>query len=145
MRVRVKKVWGTAVMAILATVILVGVIIGLCASDAPHDPHTPLPKATFPSLGTAFGVILFGFGGHGKHSYLRVPLSSFTVCLLHSTIQYRATIAIVMVAMMMMTMMTMMAVLFVGCLVFNADPLWSVALFGVFNDAQPSFLHFKQR
>lgn len=64
MLLRPGHVWGTAVMAILATVILVGVIIGLCASDAPHDPHTPLPKVTFPSLGTAFGVILFGFGGH---------------------------------------------------------------------------------
>jgi amino acid permease len=47
-----------------ATAILVVVIMVLCASDAPHDPYTPLPAVTFSSLGTAFGVILFGFGGH---------------------------------------------------------------------------------
>jgi len=64
MLLRPGHVWGTAVFAILASVILVVVIVVLCATDAPHKPHTPMPLVTFPSLGTSFGVILFGFGGH---------------------------------------------------------------------------------
>jgi len=64
MLLRPGHVWGTALFAIAASVILVVVIIILCATNAPHDPYTHLPPVTFSSFGTAFGVILFGFGGH---------------------------------------------------------------------------------
>ena len=57
-------VWGTAVFAILASVILVVVVIVLCATGAKHDSYIATPPVTFATLGSAFGVILFGFGGH---------------------------------------------------------------------------------
>ena len=57
-------VWITAFLAVLCSLILVVVVIVLSASDAPHDPYTPPPQVSFSSFGTAFGVILFGFGGH---------------------------------------------------------------------------------
>ena len=64
MLLRPGHVWGTAVFAILASVILVVVVIVLCATGAKHDQYIPPPPVTFSSLGSAFGVILFGFGGH---------------------------------------------------------------------------------
>lgn len=80
-------------LAILASVILVAVILILCATNAPHDPYTEPPAVTFGSLGTAFGVILFGFGGHAilpslqatmadptPHRFRQVIVYSFAVC-----------------------------------------------------------------
>ena len=64
MLLRPGHVWGTAILAILASVILVAVVVILCATDAPHDPYAPPPAVTFSTFGSAFGVILFGFGGH---------------------------------------------------------------------------------
>jgi len=64
MLLRPGHVWATAALAILASVILVVVIIILCATDAPHDPYTDPPTVSFDTIGTSFGVILFGFGGH---------------------------------------------------------------------------------
>jgi amino acid permease len=64
MLLRPGHVWGTAILAILASVVLVVVVVILCATDAPHDPYAPPPAVTFSTFGSAFGVILFGFGGH---------------------------------------------------------------------------------
>ena len=148
MMLRPGHVWGTAVFAILASVILVVVIIILCATgksaavqcvycavcvrtdhllfgvycavtlllfgvycavtlllfgvhcaiamsavrcllrnvssyllrrvltpDAPHDPYTDTPTITFSTFGTAFGVILFGFGGHAILPALQATLA----------------------------------------------------------------------
>jgi len=75
---RPAHVWGTALFAILASVILVVVIIILCATDAPHDPYTDTPPVTFSTFGTAFGVILFGFGGHAILPALQATLEEPT-------------------------------------------------------------------
>ena len=66
MLLRPGHVWATALLAIVATLILVVVILFLCATNAPHAkyPYETPPAATFSSIGTAFGVILFGYGGH---------------------------------------------------------------------------------
>eukprot|EP00937_MAST-01D_sp_MAST-1D-sp2_P003812 g3812.t1 len=64
MLLRPGEVWTTAVLAVLASVVLVGVVVVLCATGAPHDPWQPPSAVDFSSFGSAFGVILFGFGGH---------------------------------------------------------------------------------
>ena len=78
MLLRPSHVWGTALIAIIATAILVVVIIVLCATDAPHDPRTPPPAVTFSTLGTSFGVILFGFGGHAILPALQATMADPT-------------------------------------------------------------------
>ena len=78
MLLRPSHVWGTALLAIIATTILVVVIIVLCATNAPHDAHTPMPTVTFSSLGTSFGVILFGFGGHAILPALQATMANPT-------------------------------------------------------------------
>lgn len=93
MLLRPGHVWATAVFAIVASVVLVAVVVILCATNAPHDPHTPMPPVTFATFGTAFGVILFGFGGHAILPALQATMAdptparfrraivwSFTVC-----------------------------------------------------------------
>lgn len=78
MLLRPGHVWGTAIFAILASVILVVVVIFLCATDAPHDPYTKPPEVTFSTFGTAFGVILFGFGGHAILPALQATMANPT-------------------------------------------------------------------
>jgi amino acid permease len=93
MLLRPGHVWGTAVFAIAASIILVGVVLVLCATGAPHDAKTPDPPVDFASFGTAFGVILFGFGGHAilpalqatldnptPQRFRRAIMGSFAVC-----------------------------------------------------------------
>jgi amino acid permease len=100
MLLRPGHVWGTAVFAIMASVILVLVVVFLCATDAPHDPFTPRPSVSFSTFGTAFGVILFGFGGHAILPALQATMlnptptrfrqaiiGSFAVC----TVMYLST------------------------------------------------------
>lgn len=58
-------VWGTAIIAVIASVALAIVIIILCATDTTAaGSYTPLPTPTFATFGQSFGAILFGFGGH---------------------------------------------------------------------------------
>ena len=78
MLLKPNHVWSTALFAIFASTALVCVIIYLCASHAPHVPYTPSPPVTFSSFGAAFGVILFGFGGHAILPALQGTLSNPT-------------------------------------------------------------------
>ena len=78
MLLRPGHVWGTAILAILASVILVVVVIILCTTGAPHDPYMPPPTVTFSTFGSAFGVILFGFGGHAILPALQATLHDAT-------------------------------------------------------------------
>lgn len=78
MLLRPSHVWGTALIAIIATSILVVVILVLCATDAPHKQRTPLPTVTFPTLGTSFGVIIFGYGGHAILPALQATMADPT-------------------------------------------------------------------
>lgn len=58
MLLRPGHVWGTALFAIAASVILVVVVVVLCATGADHDPYISPPSVTFSTFGTGFGVIL---------------------------------------------------------------------------------------
>jgi amino acid permease len=69
-------VWFTALFAIIASVVLVVVIIVLCATGAPHTAHTAPTTVSLASLSEAFGVILFGFGGHAILPNLAANLAS---------------------------------------------------------------------